>query len=92
MPVYFVESNRWKEIVTAWTRKSIVFAPFHFNSHILYERVSENNIEDAIFGYVRPLQPLKFFFYPFQERTVPEIENPEKRIIIGAANCDLAGT
>ncbi|MCM8764846.1 MAG: 4Fe-4S dicluster domain-containing protein, partial [Candidatus Omnitrophica bacterium] len=51
----------------------------------------ELNIEDAVFGVVRPVQPLKFFFHPFQERVLPEVQNLRKTIVIGPASCDLAG-
>ncbi|MCX7706086.1 MAG: 4Fe-4S dicluster domain-containing protein [bacterium] len=91
MPIDFIEIDRWKELVVDWTKEYNVFAPFLAKEHLFYEKVSDINIEDAVFGSVRPVQPLKFFFYPFQERVVPEIDNLKKTIVIGAANCDLAG-
>ncbi|MCM8759816.1 MAG: hypothetical protein NC906_08625, partial [Candidatus Omnitrophica bacterium] len=91
METFFIENQRWKEIVTQWTKDYIVFAPFQFNTHLLYQEVSEESIEDAIFGYVRPVQPLKFFLFPFQERVVPEVDASEKRVVIGVSNCDLGG-
>lgn len=91
MPLYFIEKNKWKELVIEWTTEYNVFAPFSSGNHLLYNKISDVNIDDAIFGTVRPVQPLKFFFYPFVERVVPEIENLKKAIVIGAANCDLSG-
>ncbi|HPP66726.1 MAG TPA: 4Fe-4S dicluster domain-containing protein [bacterium] len=47
-------------------------------------------MHEAVFGKVRPIQPLKFFLFPFQERIVPQItEYKKEKIIIGPANCDM---
>ncbi|HOL50104.1 MAG TPA: 4Fe-4S dicluster domain-containing protein, partial [bacterium] len=91
MKTYFIENNRIEELFTGWLGDYDVFAPFSRSQHLLYESVSKENFDEAVIGVVRPIQPLKFFLYPFQERVVPEIATSRKRIIIGAANCDLQG-
>ncbi|MCM8822756.1 MAG: 4Fe-4S dicluster domain-containing protein [Candidatus Omnitrophica bacterium] len=91
MAAYIIENNRWKELVTSWLSIYDVFAPFSSGNNLFYQKVTELNIEDAIFGVVRPVQPLKFFVHPFQERVVPEVQDLKKTIVIGPANCDLAG-
>ncbi len=91
MAEYFIEINRWKDLVIKWTEEFDVFAPFSYGSQLLYEKVSDINVDDAVFGSVRPIQPLKFFFYPFREKILPEINKLKKTIVIGAANCDLSG-
>jgi len=91
MAIYFIEKNRFEELIISWVSDYDVFVPFERNQQLFYELLLPNNTENFSAGLVRPVQPLKFFFNPFQERVVPEIEVKEKRIIIGAANCDLKG-
>ncbi|MGB9643050.1 MAG: 4Fe-4S dicluster domain-containing protein [Candidatus Ratteibacteria bacterium] len=91
MNTYFIENNKIENFISRWLGVYDVFAPFSRNQHLLYEPLSIENIDDAVIGAVRTIQPLKFFFQPFQERIVPEITNPRKSVIIGVANCDLQG-
>ncbi len=92
MDTYFIDSNRWLELLEDNLDKSDVIVPFSYNGLPIYGSLSKSNSYEVIFSRVRPVQPLKFFLFPFQEKIVPEIRTYEKKtIIVGAANCDIAG-
>lgn len=92
MNTYFIDKNKWLDLLESNLGKYDIIAPFSYNDQLIYEPLSKSNLPEAVFGRVRPVQPLKFFLFPFQERVVPEISAHEKKtIIVGAANCDIFG-
>ncbi|OQB71984.1 MAG: Anaerobic sulfite reductase subunit A [candidate division TA06 bacterium ADurb.Bin131] len=91
MNTYFIEKKRWFDFLEGNLDNYSIIAPFSYNDALIYEPLSLMNLDRAVFGIVRPVQPLKSFFFPFKERVVPEILEQEKQtVIIGAANCDLS--
>ncbi|GAI77367.1 unnamed protein product, partial [marine sediment metagenome] len=74
--------------------KSPLYAPRRKGDFLFYERVKSDSLDDIALGEIRPIQSLKSFLIPPQERVSqyfasPSFSNKEEKIILGAKSCDL---
>ncbi|MFA5646034.1 MAG: 4Fe-4S dicluster domain-containing protein [Candidatus Ratteibacteria bacterium] len=91
METFYVTCGNWNEFLLAKAEEGEIFLSLPQQDHFEYFPLSENFLEKACFGVVRPAEPLKFFFFPFSQRILPS-QNPSSfRILVGAAACDLEG-
>ncbi|MCD6408609.1 4Fe-4S dicluster domain-containing protein [bacterium] len=91
MRTLFITKKDWVNFLKGKLQKSRIYAPFEFEDKLFYSPVSQENLEDIVYNRVRPVEPLKIFLYPFKERVVPEIDEVEEIIVMGAASCDVRG-
>lgn len=87
---YVLIRKDWNNFLKEKILQNRLIAPVFSGERLHYQILTPESIDQAVPGVVRPEQPLKFFFFPFQEEVLPaSFVSPQ--IIMGVTACDLAG-
>ena len=90
----FITQTDFSSLMRKLNEKSPLYAPRRKGDFLFYERVKSDSLDDIALGEIRPIQSLKSFLIPPQERVSqyfasPSFSNKEEKIILGAKSCDL---
>ncbi|MFN4227088.1 MAG: 4Fe-4S dicluster domain-containing protein [Candidatus Ratteibacteria bacterium] len=91
MEKLYIKFKEWQGFIKGKLEKNKIYAPIENNNFLFYEILNEENLEKVVYDRARTVEPLKLFLYPIKEFVVPEIEEMEKIVIMGATSCDLQG-
>lgn len=91
METLYIEIRDWQDFLNGKLKENRIYAPVNNDGIYFYEIIDEKNSEKIVYDKARPVEPIKIFLFPFKEKVVPEIENFEKIIVMGASSCDLRG-
>ncbi|MCF7920543.1 MAG: 4Fe-4S dicluster domain-containing protein [Candidatus Cloacimonetes bacterium] len=88
MTVYSLLSKEWAKSLNSAVTEYKIYAPLVKSSSADYELITAETIAEVAYDCLLPVTPLKAFFFPIRENVVKK-QGEEKRVIIGARNCDL---
>ena len=91
MDIVYVDKIAWKKFLKEKSKSSLMFAPMDSDGNLFYEKVNPQNISRIVYDRARPVDTLKIFLFPFKEQVVPSVKEVRPFVIMGPANCDLAG-
>ena len=95
MKELFLSKDNYQRWIRTLSESVSLYAPVQKEDFLFYERITEENIDKVVLDTKRTIHPLKSFFTPAQRKVVEYFDSPlepsgEKRIILGAKNCDLS--
>lgn len=88
---YSILISDWNNAIEKLLPNYLVYAPIKIEDSIDYELINSENITEISYNIPKPTTPLKTFYLPIKENLTSEFELKNKRIIIGAPNCDVQG-
>ena len=89
MKYYSIDRPIWEKRLEELSGTYRVYASVKNGDNHDYEILSASNIKDISYNTAKPVTPLKSFFLPVKENVSSFPANKQKRIIIGAPNCDI---
>ncbi len=91
METLYINRQDWESFLKGKATGHKLFAPVDSRGLLLYTRIDLDNASDIVYNRARPVEPLKLFFYPFNERVTPGVEEISDFVVMGPASCDLKG-
>lgn len=89
MKSYSVSEKQWAEILQRSLHKYNIYAPVQKEKVVDYEEITEPKISCIFYDSIKPVTPLKAFFFPIKENVVCA-KKQSPRLILGVPACDLA--
>jgi len=91
---FFITQTDFADLVKNLGKKYPIYAPQKKGDFLFYERVKNGSLDDVILGEIRPIQSLKSFLTPPQERVSEYFSShlslgKEEKVILGVKSCDL---
>ncbi|MCM8769554.1 MAG: 4Fe-4S dicluster domain-containing protein [Candidatus Omnitrophica bacterium] len=91
MERYFITYSEWVNFLGKKSQQSELMAPVLSGSFLHYQKCQGEELKQVVWSQVRPVQPVKFFFFPYHEEILPGLSEQSPRVILGVTACDLAG-
>ena len=90
----FIIQSDFANLVRNLGKKYPIYAPERKGNFLFYKRIENGSLDNVVLGEIRPIQPLKSFLIPPQERISEYFSSPlssskEEKIVLGAKSCDL---
>ncbi len=89
MDTLYIEKKDWDNFIKGKTETEKIFAPVDSNGSLFYKKIGPGDETKIVYNRVRPVEPLKFFLFPFKERVYPSVESVSPVVIMGPASCDV---
>ena len=83
--------EKWEAVLLNYLLHYDIYAPLKKGNYTDYKFITEENYKDISYNLSKTITPLKAFYFPVKENVTSDSEDTKKRIVIGAAACDLKG-
>jgi ferredoxin len=86
---FYINIADWEKFLGQILKTYRIYAPQEVSGNLAYQVLTPENVNKAIYGTYRAVQPFKTFFCLPQEKVTEVTPHPEKTIVLGVKNCDL---
>jgi sulfhydrogenase subunit beta (sulfur reductase) len=89
MDTLYIDKKDWDSFLNGKSSVNRIFAPVDSNGSLFYEKIGPGDETKIVYNRARPVEPLKFFLFPFKERVHPSLKSIPAVVIMGPASCDV---
>lgn len=94
MESLFIAETDLDGLVKKLGEKSLLYLPRKKGDFLFYEKMKADSLDEITLGEIRPIQPLKSFLIPPQEKVSDYFASPphskkKEKTILGVKSCDL---